>query len=249
MAASEIKLRCPMSWRDRPFMGLDFESTGISVETERIVTGCLGLASPQGWVPRNWLLTQSEPIPQAATDVHGITTEYANEHGMDPATALQQLVDDLYKGWSMGLPVVGYNIVFDLTILDRNLRRLDLAPLEVAGPVIDPLVIDKAVDPYRRGSRKLIDVCAHYGITLTDEDAHGAEPDARAACRLAWKLGGHPTIGQKTLEDLHSWQALAYAEQRASFAAYLAKQGNALDDDNRVWPLKPLASAVRQPAA
>lgn len=239
-----------MIWRNQPMMGLDTETTGVNVETDRIVTACVGLTGgPNRWTARTWLLQQPEPIPAEATEVHGITTEHANQHGQQPAEALQEIVDDLYRGWSQGMPLIGLNIVFDLTTLDRNLRRHGLEPLTVAGPVIDPFVIDKALDPYRKGSRRLIDVARHHGITLTEDDAHGAEADTLTACRVAWKLA--PLLqrrGIDQLTSLHEWQAEQYAAQRASFAAYLAKQGKQLDDPNTVWPLKPVPIFTPQPA-
>lgn len=240
-----------MNWRDRPFFGLDTETTGVDVETDRIVTACIGLTGgPNRWTARNWLLKQSEPIPDEATEIHGVSTEHANQHGQNPAEALQQIVDDLYRGWSQDMPLVGFNIVYDLTILDRNLRRHRLDPLEINGSVIDPFVIDKALDPYRKGSRKLIDVARHHGITLTETEAHGAEADALTACRIAWKQAAQsaPAAWQDNrntpladwpLQALHRWQKACYAEQRESFAAYLAKQGKQLDDPNTIWPLKP----------
>lgn len=229
------------SWRDRPFLALDTETTGVDVESDRIVTACLGVAGgPEKWSPRSWLFTQAEPIPQGATDVHGITTAFANEHGTDPAINLAEIVADLYKGWGMGMPVVIYNAPFDLTILDRELRRNGHDPLEVRGAVIDPLVIDKATDPYRKGSRKLIDTARHYGITLADEDAHGAEADALTAARVAWKIAA----SFWDLDYAMTWQADQYRAQRLSFARYLAKKGETLDDPSTDWPIRPLIPAA-----
>jgi DNA polymerase-3 subunit epsilon len=42
--------------------------------------------------------------------------------------------------------------------------------------VVDPLVIDKWLDRYRKGSRKLEAICAHYGAVL--DEAHDADFDA-----------------------------------------------------------------------
>lgn len=233
-----------MSWLNRPLMGADSETSGVDPETARIVTFCIGMAGPNGWTAKNWLFRQDEPIPAEATAIHGISTEYANQHGTDPKANIERILDDLYKGWELGLPAVLYNAVYDFTVLDREARRHNLGGLEVRGPVLDGLVIDKATDRYRKGSRKLADVCAHYGITLTADEAHGAEPDARAACRLVWKQArAHQLVGGKTLADLHAWQADAYHEQRTSFADYLDRKGNhdealAMRADTS-WPLKP----------
>ena len=232
-----------MTWRDRPLMGLDTETTGVDPETATIVTACVGLTGGANrWTARNWLLRQSEEIPAEATAVHGITTEQANRDGQDATEALQEIADDLYRGWSMGMPLVIYNSPYDLTVLDRNLRRHGLEPLTICGPVIDPLVIDKAIDRYRKGSRKLVAVAAHYGITLDAADAHGAEADALTACRIAWKLAPlmpAPPGNRDALDWLHDWQQVQYADQRASFAAYRVRQGKPLEGGNSVWPMKP----------
>lgn len=230
-----------MTWRDEPLMALDIETTGVDTETARIVTCCLGAASAAtGWKPRNWLFRQDAEIPAEATAIHGITTEHANTHGADPREGLQQIVAGLYAGWANGWPVAVYNAPYDLTLLDRELRRHDLPGLDIRGHVIDALVIDKAADRFRRGSRRLIDVARHHGITLAAEDAHGAEADALTACRLAWKL----TAGFRDLDYLHEWQAEQYADQRRSYAAYLAKKGEALDDPSTDWPVRPYVAAA-----
>lgn len=235
-------------WRHRPMVGFDLETTGVDVETARIVTACVGVAGKAGWSARNWLLTQDEPIPAEATAIHGITTEYANECGTAPTASLPEIVADLYRGWEMGLPIVGHNISYDLTVLDRNLRRHDLPPLEVRGPVIDTMVADKMADKYRKagacrcgrcgGRRTLVDVAAHHGIRLDESDAHGAEADALASCRIAWVLGA----SWVSLDAVHDSLRLAYAEQQAFF---IKRAGETANPYNTAWPLKPLPVAAK----
>ncbi len=233
-----------MTWRNRPLIGFDLETDSPNPDDASVVTACVGIAAASGWNGRTWLLKPARPISAEATAIHGITTEHAEEHGQDRTEALAQIRDDLYRGWEMGCPVVIFNAPYDTTTLDRNLRSAGLGALDIRGPILDPLVIDKAIDRFRKGSRKLIDTCAHYGITLTADDAHGAEADARAACRLAWRLAGaiQPSLpmplGDISLDDLHQWQAEQYEAQRASFAAYLARQGQQLDDPSTEWPLR-----------
>lgn len=228
-------------WRNRPMVGFDLETTGVDVETARIVTACIGLTGgPNRWTARNWLLRQEQPIPAEATAIHGITTDYANQHGQNAPEAIGEIRDDLYRAWEHGMPVVGHNVIYDLTVLDRELRRHQLGSLDVRGIVLDTLVLDKH-QSRRRGSRRLIDVAKFYGITLTEQDAHGAEQDALTACRIAWKLGA----SWVHLQAIHDLQIAAYREQRLSFAAYLARKGEQLDDPNTDWPLKPVPAAVQ----
>ena len=229
-----------MTWRDEPMLAFDLETTAPDPEQAHIVTACAGLASSAGWEPSDWLLKQDQDIPAEATAIHGVTTERANAEGRDPAECVLEVRNVILTAWSLGRPVVGYNVVYDLTVLDRESRRHGHGALPILGPVIDGLVIDKAVDRFRRGSRKLVDVCTHYGITL--DGAHDSTADALASARLVWKLAsllpGTPL--RENLQEVTAWQAAQYREQRLSFADYRRKRGEPLDDESTDWPIRPM---------
>lgn len=248
-------------WRDQPMVGFDTETTAADPEQARIVTACVGVASrAHGWQPKNWLLHQSEPIPAEATAIHKITTEHANTHCVPAHAAIGEIRNAIYAAWRRGLPVCGHNIVYDLTVLDRELRRHGPDGLEIRGPVIDTLVVDKAVDKYRKGARTLTAMTAHYGVDLSAADAHGAEPDALASVRLAWKLGGAPVsrigsgrmmtrepgalLTDVPLNRLTYWQTEEYAAQRRSFARYRERKGDPLEDTSTDWPLRAYSGAM-----
>lgn len=239
----------PASWAEVVWAAFDVETTGVDVETDRIVTACIGIGAPKlaSWHPREWLINPGIPIPDEAAAIHGITTEKARAEGADPVVALTEIRDAIAAAWRRGWVLVGYNIAFDLTILDRELRRHELEPLNHIGPVVDPLVIDKATDTYRKGSRKLVDVAAHYGIRL-GQDAHNASSDAFAAMRLAFQLTQYlpicPNNWRGTLDEAHRWQAEAYTEQRLSLAHYFrTKKGDpdtaAQIEADTEWPIRP----------
>ncbi len=225
-------------------IGLDLETTGYEPETARIVSACVGLYTEKSWLPTMWLLRQNEPIPDDAIAIHGISTEYANLHGEDPVAALVQIRDALYQHWSTERPVVAFNAPYDLTVLDRCLGRANLGHLEIRGPVIDPKVIDKHTDKYRKGKRRLGDLCTHYGIALTDEDAHTADGDARATCSLAWILAtqqlppGQEVWSTDDLNQLHQLQTQWHRDQVEDFANYRRRVGNPLSDVNTDWPIR-----------
>lgn len=204
-------------WSAGPFAAFDTESTGVDTATARIVTATVVHIKGATSRALSWLAAVDD-IPVEATAVHGITSDHARVHGRPPRMVLAEVVDALAAAWRAG-PVVIYNARFDLTLLwcDTARHGLTMCPI---GPVIDPLVLDKAFDTYRPGSRRLADVAAHYGIVL--DDAHDATADALAAARVAWKLARlHSQIRDLTLDDLQVWQGKWYAEQQHGFAKYL----------------------------
>lgn len=187
---------------------------------------------------RSWLTdVDGEEIPAEATAVHHITTEHAHAHGAPAAEAVEQIRDALVESMFEGRPIVIYNAVFDLTLLDRECRRHGIEPLGAARVplrVIDPLVIDRKVDKYRKGSRKLVDVARHYGITLTEDEAHTSAGDCLAAARVAWCLGKRTPAGRMDIDQLQAWQREAHSRWAANFQDYLRKQ-KAADANRAYW--------------
>lgn len=229
------------AWHLGPLAAYDCETTGTDVESTRIVTAAV-IVRGGGREPEtlSWLVNPGMEIPAEAVAVHGITTERARAHGMDPAKAAEEISRKLASLMPDGLPLVIFNAPFDLTVLDRETRRYQLAPFGGAlegAAVIDPFVLDKHLDPYRKGSRKLKAVCAHYGVKL--DGAHDASADAIAAARVAWRIAQrYPEIAGMPLAELHELQVKARAEQAASLQEYFRRQGKSEVVDGS-WPLKP----------
>lgn len=219
----------------------DLETTGVDVDTSRIVSACIAVLDEDGGVVSrwNWLADPGIDIPEGASAVHGITTESAREHGRPAQLVIAEIVQTLRVLFDSGIPVTVYNAPYDLSLLDRECRRHGLEPLGKLSPVIDPLVIDKAVDRYRKGKRTLVVTSTVYEVPL--DDAHDAGADAIAAGRVALALlRRYPDELDISLDDLHGRQEVWHAEQAASFQEYLrSKRG----DDSYVadpsWPLKP----------
>lgn len=245
-----------MTWHHGPLLAFDVESTGVDVESDRIVTACVALIDGTGQRPvesMTWLINPGVDIPQGATDIHGITNEHAAQYGRSPGRCIPEIAERLAQlAAEHRAPIVAFNACYDLTILDRECRRNEVAG-GVTTPVIDPFVLDKHVDQFRRGSRKLVDQCTHYGVRI--DQAHDAAADAVAAARVAWKIAAqHPQIAEMGLRELHALQVKAKAEQDASFATYLRSQARqAKDVDEQIdlnrradgitghWPVTPYA--------
>lgn len=166
----------------------DLETTGVDVESDRVVTAYVGVLDATGRqiAARSWLADPGVPIPEGATAVHGITTGHARADGRPSLEVVAEVTAALRSLLEQNVPVVAYNAAFDFSLLAHEAARHRIVPLTDPFPVIDPLVIDKAYDRYRRGRRTLEVVAAHYAVVL--EGAHEASADAIAAGRVAQAL-------------------------------------------------------------
>ena len=219
----------------------DLETTGLVLSEARIVTACAVELDANGNVVgknQEWLANPGIEIPTAASDVHGVTTEIARRDGADPAVVVSQIIETLHSFFSRGLPVVAYNAPYDFTILHYEALRHGLTPLKL-GAIIDPLVIDKKVDQYRSGKRRLENAAAVYGVELSD--AHNATADAVAAGRVMQAIADK--FGSQLGDDVakvHAGQAIWADEQAESFAAWRRKNGAPDFVAELGWPLKQI---------
>ena len=111
--------------------------------------------------------------------------------------------------------------------------------------VVDPLVLDRAVDRYRRGKRRLGDLCAVYGVRV-DESLHTAEVDVEAALDvLEAMVRAHPRLGSMSLEELQGFQVRAHREWAESFNAWLARKNPGRAGADPSWPLAKELRALR----
>lgn len=234
-----------MSWHHRRLAAFDIESTGVDPANDRIVTACISLVGDGVETEHHaWLVDPGVEIPAGATAVHGITTEKARAEGRPAVEAVDEITAALAEQVARGVPIVAFNARYDMTMLDREARRHGVAPLidRIDGAqsllVVDPLIIDKQLDRYRKGKRTLEVVCGHYGVELTD--AHQADADAIAAARLAWRMGEKFPELTVALPELHNKQIEWAAEQAESLEQYFRSQGNN-ETIERVWPIVPAA--------
>lgn len=239
-----------MSWHNGELLAYDCETTGVNVEQDRIVTASVVRVSNDHSVKvLSWIVNPGVDIPESATKIHGVSNSYVVDHGDAPEKVLPLIVEQLEEG----TPKVVFNAQFDMTILDRELRRHNICR-HVWGlefwPIIDPFVIDKHCDPYRKGKRTLKDTCKHYDIK--EFANHQAGADALAAARLAWKLAySWKELAESHPNEIHQWQKNWYKEQGESLRIYFTKTMNSADnpDDiiklsekiaslNDEWPLR-----------
>jgi DNA polymerase-3 subunit epsilon len=220
-------------------LGIDTETTGLDRLEDRIVSFAAvfqgGEESEIGAI-----IDPGMEIPEGAAKVHGITTERARNEGVAPEVGVQALVSAISIAMQTRMPIVVFNAPFDLTMLrEEALRHLGMPRTQWDGvwPVYDPMVVDKQLDPYRKGRRTLEATAAAYGIPFAEADKHTAMGDVRVMLAIARKQLAKAPAGT-TFEQLHHDQAVWKASQAANFRQYLLKQGKPADDVVGDWPFE-----------
>ncbi|OIK00643.1 3'-5' exonuclease [Streptomyces colonosanans] len=232
-------------WYEGPLAAFDTETTGVDVETDRIVSAAVVVQDAPGIRPRvsRWLVNPGVPVPAAATAVHGLTEEHLQRNGRWPSPVTEEIARELGEQAALDRPLVVMNAPFDLTLLDRELRRHRASSLDrwfTSAPlcVLDPRVLDKHLDRYRKGRRTLTDLCAHYGVEL--EGAHDAAADALAALEVVRAVGRRfaARLERLTPAELHTLQTGWHAAQARGLQAWFARSGTQ-EQVNPAWPLRP----------
>lgn len=215
------------AWWDGRAVGFDTETDGKDPTDARLIQWCVARIRPGEAAAWTELVKTERPVPAEATGVHGISTELADKDGLDREVAVAAIAARLAEAtgtFADGCPpVVAHNAAYDLTVLDREMRRTGVGSLghengkvriRVDGReigsfhVIDTMVIDKYIDRYRKGppegGRNTLTVaCAFYRVPMPDGAAHNAEADTLGAARLAWAIARRCSLNSAALFELY----------------------------------------------
>ena len=198
------------SWRDLPLAVVDVETTGLDVETCRVIE--VGIVRfEKGQVAERWgqLIQPGCPIPEKVTEITGIKGEM-----LEGKPTFRDLKWEIY-GRLRDRIVVAYNADFDMGFLQNEMTRVGIGLPEL--PVFDPLVWARQLMPTER-SHRLGRVADKLGVDLSQ--AHRAEHDAEATGKILLRFADKvPMELGQLLRDQKSWkeaQDKAFAERRAA---------------------------------
>ena len=242
-------------WGSATIVGFDIETTGLDVEVDEPVSyafvefraGVL-VRVDEGWIrPRR-------AISAGAAGVHGLTRARLLALGaVDLDEGIRRIARRLGELCDADIPVVGCNLAYDLTIIDRVLGRADPASSLRAegwtGPALDVLVLDRGFDQdfAERPVRRLDALCAHYGHAAP---SHSASSDAEAAARvLLSQLVRFEELGACTLRGLQERQANWHAQWCVDWSARRRGGQASLFGDEEPWPYDDVAARPRLAAA
>lgn len=214
-------------------LSFDLETTSANPLEARIVTSALVRIDGREVTATEHLADPGVEIPEQAAAIHGISTEKARAEGRPHDEVLKETVDTIKQAWEDGFTLIVFNAPYDLTVL-----RALTGDFTVTGPVFDPLLIDRAMDRYRKGGKRNLGALSeHYGVPL--ENAHEATSDAMAAARIAWKQVNSvwPELAQKDLDELMEFQAVQHFEIQTDFRKYMESRGRDTSTINTAWPM------------
>lgn len=233
-----------LPWHRGPLASYDCETSGLNTATDRIVTAALIRANGDTvrWISD----ADGMEIPTAASDIHGYTTDIIRSHGRPAKEVAEQIAAAIAGELSAGSALVVMNAPFDLPLLDAECARHGVPSVaecigRPVGPVIDPLVLDRAADKFRKGRRNLESLAVEYGVAL--KDAHQADADAQASLDVALRIAERHEQLQVPARVLHGWQATMHERWAANYQGFLRRSGkpNAVVDGS--WPLRPVGGA------
>jgi len=224
------------AWFSDRGLAFDTETTAPDPELALLVSATAVEVGPKGADRRGqWLVNPGVPIPAEASAIHGISDDIAAT-GWNLAEAVPEISEVLLEGWRHGLPLIAMNASYDLTVMQRARARLGLPPLTL-GPVLDPLVIDRGVDPYRKGKRTLTHLAAHYGVK--QEGAHSSSGDALCAARVVWKQARvYAALARFDLDQMQAWQRDAHAAWATNYQQHLRGKGDLSAVISTDWPVR-----------
>ena len=184
-----------MTATDVAYLVFDTETTGVDTANDRIVQLFIGLYDHNGEELKRyeWYINPGIPVPEAAAEVHGFTTEFLEEVGGNP----QEVLDNVFDVFNRyhDATWVAFNLNFDLSILDAEFRRHDVhsafgATARDNVQLFDPIVVDRHFDKYRKGKRTLQALAGHYGIPFDADEAHNAGYDVALTVKVALAVEG-----------------------------------------------------------
>lgn len=166
------------SMRDVSFAVVDFETTGINPETDRVIQVAAIVINGEGEIVESFDTVVRPESPaqytHGAEHVHGISAEQVAQ-GMPLREALE-------KVWTIseGNVFTAHNAKFDINFLHAESQRVGLE--NKIDTYVDTLALARKTDQERTRKHSLQALCEHYGIS--HENAHEAKSDATATAEL-----------------------------------------------------------------
>ncbi len=178
------------NWDKGRLVVLDTETTGTNVLKDDLIQ-IYATEVVEGKVERDFhFFVKNTLSVGSSAQVHGLTDEFLQKNGRDPKEVLQEL-----KDFIAGDPVVGHNVIFDLSILEENSKRQGLE--FKFKDFYDTLDLSRRL--LKSDSYKLTSLAESLGLARA---THDAKDDVLATVDLLGILIEKMRENQKSRKDL-----------------------------------------------
>lgn len=158
----------------RPLAIIDLETTGIDLATDKIIEIAIVKLMPDGTTQKKRkLINPQKPIPQASSNVHGITDEMIKD-----APTFKQVANEI-KQFLSNCDLGGYNSNrFDIPMLVEEFLRSGLEFSIEGRKMIDVQKIFHSME------QRTLSAAYKFYCNKVLENAHSAEADAEATLEI-----------------------------------------------------------------
>lgn len=170
----------------KPLAFIDLETTGTNPGTDRIVEIAVVKILPDGSKSvKRKIINPEIPVPQAASDIHGITDEMVKD-----APAFRQVANE-FRQMLDGCDIAGYNSNrFDIPLLVEEFLRVEVDFDMKGRKLVDVQKIFHQMEP------RTLSAAYKFYCNKNLDGAHSAEIDATATYEiLEAQLGKYPSLG------------------------------------------------------
>lgn len=171
----------------------DCETTGTDRQSDQVIELCVQHGLEDGAPSRTWRIKPTVPIHPGAQAVHGIAPA-----DLAACPSFAEVADDIAAMFAQAEVIVGYNIAFDIDMLQAEYTRIGKPMLDFTGKkVVDAFRLWQQCEP-----RSLQHAHQRF-VGVGFEAAHSASADVAATGRvLAGMLRSFQLDGQ-------DWDAIA----------------------------------------
>jgi DNA polymerase-3 subunit epsilon len=171
----------------------DCETTGIDFTRDQVIELCVQHGLEDGARSRTWRIKPGVPIHPAAQAVHGISM--AELEHCEPFAAYAQEIAEVFARADV---IVGYNLSFDIDMLQAEYTRIAQPLLDLSGK--------KIVDAFRLWQQCEPRSLQHAHRRFVGDEfaaAHSASADVAATGRVLVGMLQHFNLAD------HDWQQIA----------------------------------------
>jgi DNA polymerase-3 subunit epsilon len=161
----------------KPLCFIDLETTGTDKSKDRIVEiSIMKMLDANNSLTRTARINPGIPIPEAASDVHGITNEMVKD-----CPLFRQVAKSIYE-YISDCDIAGYNSnSFDVPFLYNEFYRCGIAWDYSQINFVDVCNI------FRRKEERTLSAAVNFYCDKDHTDAHGAEADVMATAEVFFK--------------------------------------------------------------